>query len=84
MKRDNIKLDGIQKFLRFLKDGMALGRPRAAFGFGFMMHMEQVSKALRGHPLHSMVGEILLTPKPLKPTPTEVLTTDSKLTTQPL
>ena len=59
VKRDNIKLDGIQKFLRFLKDGMALGRPRAAFGFGFMMHMEQVSKALRGHPLHSMVGEIL-------------------------
>ena len=59
VKRDKIKLDGIQKFLKFLKDGMALGRPRAAFAFGFMMHMEQVGKALRGHPLHAMVGEIL-------------------------
>ena len=59
VKRENIQLDGIQKFLKFLKDGMALGRPRAAFAFGFMMHMEQVSKALRGHPLHGMVGEIL-------------------------
>ena len=59
VKRENIELDGIQFFLKFLKDGMALGRPRAAFAFGFMMHMEQVNKALKGHPLHAMVGEIL-------------------------
>lgn len=59
VKREKVQLDGIQKFLKFLKDGMALGRPRAAFAFGFMMHMEQVSKALRSHPLHAMVGEIL-------------------------
>ena len=59
VKRENIKLDGIQKFLKVFLDGMALGRPRTAFAFGFMMHMEQVSKALQGHPLHAMVGEIL-------------------------
>ena len=58
IKREKPPLQGIQKYLGFLKDGMALGRPRAAFAFGFMMHLEQVSKKFFGHPLHAMVGEV--------------------------
>ena len=58
IKREKPPLQGIQKYLGFLKDGMALGRPRAAFAFGFMMHLEQVSKKFYGHPLHAMVGEV--------------------------
>lgn len=67
VKQDKPPLQGIQKYLKFLKDGMQLGRPRAAFGWGFMMHLEQVSKKFYGHPLHALVGEVLFDQKDFIP-----------------
>lgn len=67
VKQDKPPLQGIQKYLKFLKDGMQLGRPRAAFGWGFMMHLEQVSKKFYGHPLHALVGEVLFDKKDFIP-----------------
>lgn len=63
IKQDKIPLQGIQKYLKFMKDGAQLGRARASFGFGFMMHLVQVSNKFHGNPLFALVGEVLFDKK---------------------
>ena len=59
IKREKPSFSGIQKYLKFLKDGSQLGRARAGFAFGFLMHLEQVGKDLKGNSLYGAVGEML-------------------------
>lgn len=59
IKQDQIPLQGVQRYLKFFKDGAQLGRARASFAFGFMMHLEQVPERFFDHPLHALVGEVL-------------------------
>ena len=63
IKQDKIPLQGIQKYLKFMKDGAQLGRARASFGFGFMMHLVQVSSKFHENPLFALVGEVLFDKK---------------------
>lgn len=58
IKREKVNFQPIQKYLKFFEADQ-MGRPRAAFAFGFLMANVQVGKSVAYSPLMGMVLEFL-------------------------
>ena len=59
IKREKINFSPITKYLKFFEADQ-MGRPRAAFAFGFLMATVQVGRSVAGSQLKAMVLEFLV------------------------